>query len=93
MIGQPEAFWDRRLAKSQRELKNIANILKKHEDDPATVKKKIKKNKKYFRSMLGELDRIDGTLYNVREHTQGENADQGTETSGLDSSDGESAQA
>ena len=93
MIGQPEAFWDRRLAKSQRELKKIANILKKHEDDPATVKKKNKKNKNYIRSMLGELDRIDGTLYNVSELTQGENADQGTETSGVDTPDGEPTQA
>lgn len=92
MIGQPEAFWDRRLAKSQRELKKIANILKKHEDDPATVKKKIKKNKKYFRSVLGELDRIDGTLYNVSEQTHEVNVNQGTEASGLDDPDGESAE-
>ena len=43
--------------------------------------------------MLGELDRIDGTLYNVSELTQGENADQGTETSGVDTPDGEPTQA
>tara|TARA_B100001250_G_scaffold311025_1_gene272951 strand:+ start:123 stop:404 length:282 start_codon:yes stop_codon:yes gene_type:complete len=93
MTGQREAFWDRRLAKSQRELKKIANILKKHEDDPAMVKKKIKKNKKYFRSVLGELDRIDGTLYNVSEQTHEVNVNQGTEASGVDDPDGESAEA
>jgi septal ring factor EnvC (AmiA/AmiB activator) len=65
-----ESYWDRRLKKAHNELKMITQGLKKHQKDPAAMKRHLKKTKKYYRSVLGEINRIDDTLYNVSETTQ-----------------------
>ena len=43
-----DAFWDRRLKQSHDELQRIVKIGTKYKDDPATLRKKMKKEKKYI---------------------------------------------
>ena len=52
---------ERSLAKSTRELKQIQKVLKKYPNDPKGRKKMLKKLQKYWRSPLGELQRINYT--------------------------------
>ena len=49
---------ERSLAQSTKELKQIRKVLQKYPNDPAGRKKMLKKLKKYWRSPLGELERI-----------------------------------
>lgn len=86
-------YAERSLLKSQRELSMINKGLKRAGGDQKKMSKELKKIKKYFRSPLAEVARIDGSLYNVRERTQGANANQGPADSGVDSTSGESPQA
>lgn len=65
-----ESYWDRRLKKSHDELKRITQGLKKHREDPIAMRRHLKKTKKYYRSRLGEIARIDDTLYNVSDVAQ-----------------------
>lgn len=91
-----ESYWDRRLKKSHDELKSITQGLRKHQKDPQAMKRHLKKTKKYYRSVLGEIHRIDDTLYNVSEIvTEGlldEAVRDRDETDGTDSPDRESLQ-
>lgn len=49
---------DRRLSQSMKELKQIREVLKKYPNDHKGRKKMLKQLKKYWRSPLGELERI-----------------------------------
>jgi hypothetical protein len=52
------------------------------------MRKKIKQISKFYKSRLGELARLDDSLYNVREHTQGAaDGDTGSETQGDEPAD------
>ena len=90
-----DAFWDRRLKQSQShdELQRIVKIGTKYKDDPETLRKKMKKEKKYQKSLLGELAKLDDSIYNVKKQTQDAD-DTGIreETEGTDSVDRESTQ-
>ena len=65
-----DAFWDRRLKHSHDELQRIVKIGTKYKDDPETLRKKMKKEKKYQKSLLGELAKLDDSIYNVKKQTQ-----------------------
>ena len=65
-----DAFWDRRLKQSHDELQRIVKIGTKYKDDPETLRKKMKKEKKYQKSLLGELAKLDDSIYNVKKQTQ-----------------------
>lgn len=58
-------YWDRKLIKSQMELESIKRGIAASDGDQQKMKKSLKKTRKYFRSSLGELARLDATLYNV----------------------------
>ena len=87
------AFWDRRLKQSHDELQRIVKIGTKYKDDPETLRKKMKKEKKYQKSLLGELAKLDDSIYNVKKQTQDAD-DTGIreEAEGTDSVDRESTQ-
>ncbi len=86
-------YAERSLLKSQRELSMINKGLKRAGGDQKKMSKELKKIKKYFRSPLAEVARIDGSLYNVKETTHEVDVNQGTEASGVDTPDGEPTQA
>ena len=65
-----DAFWDIRLKQSHDELQRIVKIGTKYKDDPETLRKKMKKEKKYQKSLLGELAKLDDSIYNVKKQTQ-----------------------
>jgi hypothetical protein len=52
---------ERSLAKSTRELAQLQKVLKKYPNDPKGRKKMLKQLQKYWRSPLGELERISYT--------------------------------
>tara|TARA_B100000927_G_scaffold10_1_gene26 strand:+ start:10398 stop:10661 length:264 start_codon:yes stop_codon:yes gene_type:complete len=84
-------YWDRRFLKSRMELDAIKGALKSGDGQKAA--KKLKKIRKFFKSPLGEVARLDNSLYNVKESTQETlDGDQGSTTTGDDSATGESAQ-
>jgi hypothetical protein len=86
-------YWDRRFMKSKMELDAIKGALKS--GDQAKAKQKLKKIRKFFRSPLGEVARLDQTLYNVTKPTQEDTIDainEGSKDSGDDTADRESAQ-
>jgi len=84
-------YWDRRLMKSTRELKVVKNALEESDGDQRYAAKKLKKIRKYFKSPLGEVARIDNSIYNVSEQTQEvADGDKGPETQGDESLDRES---
>lgn len=58
-------YWDRKLIKSQMELESIKRGIAAADGDQQKMKKSLKKTRKYFRSSLGEVARLDATLYNV----------------------------
>ena len=58
-------YWDRKLIKSQMELESIKRGIAASDGDQQKMKKSLKKTRKYFRSSLGEVARLDATLYNV----------------------------
>lgn len=76
-------YWDRRLLKSQLELEGIKKAVKRADGDRDALKKNLKKTRRFYKSGLGEIARLDHSLYNVSEHTQ-EAADgnEGSETEG-----------
>ena len=65
-------FWDRRLAKSHKELKSLTNAIQESKEDPKKLRKKIKRISRYYKSTLGELARLDDSIYNVMEQPQGD---------------------
>tara|TARA_B100000941_G_scaffold40697_1_gene24646 strand:+ start:3260 stop:3547 length:288 start_codon:yes stop_codon:yes gene_type:complete len=88
-----DAFWDRRLKQSHDELQRIVKIGTKYKDDPETLRKKMKKEKKYQKSLLGELAKLDDSIYNVKKSPQESDVrGTGEEIQGTDSTDRESTQ-
>ena len=86
-----EGFWDRKLMTSNRELNSLRKAINEHEGNPKAMRKKIKQISKFYKSRLGEVARLDDTLYNVREHTQeAADGDTGPETQGDEPTDRES---
>lgn len=76
-------YWDRRLLKSQLELEGVRKALKDADGDREKLRKNLKKTKRFYKSRLGEVARLDHSLYNVREHTQEVvDGDEGPETTG-----------
>ena len=84
-------FWDRKLTQSHKELQALAGAIKKHEDEPAKMRKKIKRISRFYKSRLGEVARLDDSIYNVSEQPQGDaDGDKGPEVEGDESSNRES---
>ena len=70
-------FWDRKLLETQKELKAIQSG--------------FKKTKRYFRSTIAEVARLDDSIYNVKKSPQESDVTRtGEETQGSDSTDRES---
>ena len=87
-------FWDRKLLKTQQELKAIQSGLKRAKGDRKEMAKQLKKTKRYFRSSLAEVARLDNSIYNVKEQTHDTDAGKlGQETERIDSTDRESTQS
>ena len=63
-------YWDRKLIKSQMELESIKRGIAASNGDQQKMKKSLKKTRKYFKSSLGELARLDASLYNVSKSEQ-----------------------
>jgi hypothetical protein len=59
--------------------------------DQRKAAKKLKKIRKFFKSPLGEVARLDGSLYNVKDSTQ-EEINEGQTDTGDDPADRESSQ-
>tara|TARA_B100000287_G_scaffold119114_1_gene111062 strand:+ start:4735 stop:5055 length:321 start_codon:yes stop_codon:yes gene_type:complete len=57
-FGDRELAAERSLAQTTRELKQIRKVMEKYPNDPKGRAKMLKKLKKYWRSPLGELQRI-----------------------------------
>tara|TARA_B100001248_G_scaffold73552_1_gene52436 strand:- start:618 stop:884 length:267 start_codon:yes stop_codon:yes gene_type:complete len=84
-------FWDRKLLKTQQELKAIQSGLKRAKGDRKEMAKQLKKTKRYFRSSLAEVARLDDSIYNVKKSPQESDARElGEETQGSDLTDRES---
>lgn len=82
-------YWDRRFLKSKMELDAVKGALKS--GDQRKAAKKLKKIRKFFKSPLGEVARLDGSLYNVKDSTQ-EELNEGQTDTGDDPTDRESPQ-
>tara|TARA_B100002019_G_scaffold288635_1_gene302612 strand:+ start:3967 stop:4224 length:258 start_codon:yes stop_codon:yes gene_type:complete len=82
-------YWDRRFLKSKMELDAVKGALKS--GDQRKAAKKLKKIRKFFKSPLGEVARLDGSLYNVKDSTQ-EEMNEGQTDTGDDPADRESSQ-
>tara|TARA_Y100000287_G_C14085288_1_gene287670 strand:+ start:442 stop:699 length:258 start_codon:yes stop_codon:yes gene_type:complete len=82
-------YWDRRFLKSKMELDAVKGALKSGDQKKAA--KKLKKIRKFFKSPLGEVARLDGSLYNVKDSTQ-EELNEGQTDTGDDPADRESSQ-
>lgn len=82
-------YWDRRFLKSKMELDAVKGALKS--GDQRKAAKKLKKIRKFFKSPLGEVARLDGSLYNVKDSTQ-EEINEGQTDTGDDPADRESSQ-
>ena len=84
-------FWDRKLLKTQQELKAIQSGLKRAKGDRKEMARQLKKTKRYFRSSLAEDARLDDSIYNVKKSPQESDARElGEETQGSDLTDRES---
>tara|TARA_X000000368_G_scaffold413277_1_gene401067 strand:- start:353 stop:619 length:267 start_codon:yes stop_codon:yes gene_type:complete len=84
-------FWDRKLLKTQQELKAIQSGLKRAKGDRKEMARQLKKTKRYFRSSLAEVARLDDSIYNVKKSPQESDARElGEETQGSDLTDRES---
>ena len=84
-------FWDRKLLKTQQELKAIQSGLKRAKGDRKEMAKQLKKTKRYFRSSLAEVARLDDSIYNVKKSPQESDARElGEETQVSDLTDRES---
>ena len=86
-------FWDRKLLETQKELKAIQSGFKRAKGDRKEMARQLKKTKRYFRSAIAEVARLDKTLYNITKPTQTvQDEHKGTETEGTDPSVGKSTQ-
>ena len=84
-------FWDRKLLKTQQELKAIQSGLKRAKGDRKEMARQLKKTKRYFRSAIAEVARLDDSIYNVKKSPQESDARElGEETQGSDLTDRES---
>ena len=84
-------FWDRKLRKTQQELKAIQSGLKRAKGDRKEMARQLKKTKRYFRSAIAEVARLDDSIYNVKKSPQESDVTRtGEETQGSDSTDRES---
>ena len=82
-------YWDRRFLKYKMELDAVKGALKS--GDQRKAAKKLKNIRKFFKSPLGEVARLDGSLYNVKDSTQ-EELNEGQTDKGDDPADRESPQ-
>jgi len=82
-------YWDRRFLKSKMELDAVKGALKSGDQKKAA--KKLKKIRKFFKSPLGEVAILDGSLYNVKDSTQ-EELNEGQTDKADDPTDRESPQ-
>ena len=84
-------FWDRKLLKTQQELKAIQSGLKRAKGDRKEMARQLKKTKRYFRSAIAEVARLDDSIYNVKKSPQESDVTRtGEETQGSDLTDRES---
>ena len=84
-------FWDRKLLKTQQELKGIQSGLKRAKGDRKEMARQLKKTKRYFRSAIAEVARLDDSIYNVKKSPQESDVTRtGEETQGSYSTDRES---
>ena len=85
-------YSDSRLQKSQKELASIKRGLGRAAGDQKKMTKELKKIRKYFRSPLAEVARLDDSIYNVKKPSQESiNGDNRPEDQGNDTPDRESA--
>ncbi len=84
-------FWDRKLRETQKELKAIQSGFKRAKGDRKEMARQLKKTKRYFRSAIAEVARLDDSIYNVKKSPQESDVTRtGEETQGSDSTDRES---
>ena len=84
-------FWDRKLRETQKELQAIQSGLKRAKGDRKEMARQLKKTKRYFRSAIAEVARLDDSIYNVKKSPQESDVTRtGEETQGSDSTDRES---
>ena len=84
-------FWDRKLLETQKELKAIQSGFKRAKGDRKEMARQLKKTKRYFRSAIAEVERLDDSIYNVKKSPQESDVTRtGEETQGSDSTDRES---
>ena len=84
-------FWDRKLLETQKELKAIQSGFKRAKGDRKEMARQLKKTKRYFRSAIAEVARLDDSIYNVKKSPQETDARElGEETQGSDLTDRES---
>ena len=63
-------FWDRKLLETQKELKAIQSGFKRAKGDRKEMARQLKKTKRYFRSAIAEVARLDDSIYNVKKSPQ-----------------------
>ena len=63
-------FWDRKLRETQKELKAIQSGFKRAKGDRKEMARQLKKTKRYFRSAIAEVARLDDSIYNVKKSPQ-----------------------
>ena len=84
-------FWDRKLLETQKELKAIQSGFKRAKGDRKEMARQLKKTKRYFRSAIAEVARLDDSIYNVKTSPQESDVTRtGEETQGSDLTDRES---
>ena len=84
-------FWDRKLLETQKELKAIQSGFKRAKGDRKEMARQLKKTKRYFRSAIAEVARLDDSIYNVKNSPQESDVPRtGEEPQGSDSTDRES---
>ena len=84
-------FWDRKLLETQKELKAIQSGFKRAKGDRKEMARQLKKTKRYFRSAIAEVARLDDSIYNVKKSPQESDVTRtGEETQGSDPTDRES---
>ena len=84
-------FWDRKLLETQKELKAIQSGFKSAKGDRKEMARQLKKTKRYFRSAIAEVARLDDSIYNVKKSPQESDVTRtGEETQGSDLTDRES---
>ena len=84
-------FWDRKLRETQKELQAIQSGFKRAKGDRKEMARQLKKTKRYFRSAIAEVARLDDSIYNVKKSPQESDVTRtGEETQGSDLTDRES---